>query len=167
MFHPAEEGIFPHDRIIAKGCWKNRWHITFNRNQIWKLLFTICIRLSLGGFIIPHNQWVSRHVVRSSRIRRQNALTEKAREDAVQGLRKVRITSLISLSAVVKNVNKMFIKMATNINTGSIYYVYLLAYVCLPRNDSHWGRYYQTECSFLRGTVTTRVLFSFLLFLGL
>ena len=89
------------------------------------------------------------------------------REDALQGLRKVRITSLISLSAVVKNVNKMLIKMATNINTGSIYYVYLLAYVCLPRNDSHWGRYYQTECSFLRGTVTTRVLFSFLLFLGL
>ena len=63
-------------------------------------------------------------MVRSSRIRRQNALTEKAREDAVQGLRKVRITSLISLSAVVKNVNKMLIKMATNINTGSIYYVY-------------------------------------------
>ena len=105
--------------------------------------------------------------MRSSRIRRQNALTEKAREDAAQGLGKVRITSLISLSAVVKNVNKMLIKMATNINTGSIYYVYLLAYVCLPRNDSHWGRYYQTECSFPRGTVTTRVLFSFLLFLGL
>ena len=83
------------------------------------------------------------------------------------GTGKIRITSLISLSAVVKNVNKMLIKMATNINTGSIYYVYLLAYVCLPRNDSHWGRYYQTECSFLRGTVTTRVLFSFLLFLGL
>ena len=78
-------------------------------------------------------------MVRSSRIRRQNALTEKAREDAAQGLGKVKITSLISLPAVVKNVNKMLIKMATNINTGSIYYVYLLAYVCLPRNDSQGG----------------------------
>ena len=84
-------------------------------------------------------------MVRSSRIRHQNALTAKAWEDAVQGLGKVRITSLISLSGIFKNVNKMLIKMATNINTGSIYYVYLLAYVCLRRNDSHSRRYYQTQ----------------------
>ena len=49
--------------------------------------------------------------------------------------------SLTSLLGVVNNVNKMLIKMATNINTGSIYDVYLLAYVCLRRNDSHWRRY--------------------------
>ena len=49
--------------------------------------------------------------------------------------------SLTSLLGVVKNVNKMLIKIATNINTGSIYDVYLLAYVCLRRNDSHWRRY--------------------------
>lgn len=59
--------------------------------------------------------------------------------------------SLTSLLGVVKNVNKMLIKMATNINTGSIYDVYLLAYVCLRRNDSHWRRFYQTVYSlFLR-----------------
>ena len=49
--------------------------------------------------------------------------------------------SLTSLLGVVNNVNKMLIKLATNINTGSIYDVYLLAYVCLRRNDSHWRRY--------------------------
>ena len=152
MFHPAEEGIFPLDGILTKGCWKNWWHIKFNRNQIWKLLFTICIRywwLSLGGLTIPRSQWVSGHVVRSSRlIRHLNALTEKAWEDALQGLGKVRITSLTSLSGVVKNVNKMLIKMATNINTGSIYNVYLLAYVCLRRNDSRRRCYYQTVSFF-------------------
>ena len=152
MFHPAEEGIFPHDGILTKGYWKNWWHIKFNRNQIWKLLFTICVRywwLSLGGLTIPRSQWVSGHVVCSSRlIRHLNALTEKAWEDAVQGLGKGRITSLKSLSGVVKNVNKMLIKMATNINRGSIYNVYLLAYVCFRRNDSHWRRYYQTDTPF-------------------
>ena len=49
--------------------------------------------------------------------------------------------SLTSLLGVVNNVNKMLIKMATNINTCSIYDVYLLAYVCLRRNDSHRRRY--------------------------
>ena len=53
--------------------------------------------------------------------------------------------SLTSLLGVVNNVNKMLIKMATNINTGSIYDMYLLAYVCLRRNDSHSRRYYQTQ----------------------
>ena len=83
-------------------------------------------------------------MVRSSRIRHRKCIDREGLEDAVQGLGKVRITSLISLSGVAKNVNKMLIKMATNIKTGSIYNVYLLAYVCLRRNDSHWRRYYQT-----------------------
>ena len=37
------------------------------------------------GFIIPRGQCVSGHVDRSSRIRNQNALTEKTWEEALQG----------------------------------------------------------------------------------
>ena len=45
------------------------------------------------GLIIPRSQYVSGHVServfgRSSRIRHRNALTEKAWEDALQGLAK-------------------------------------------------------------------------------